>query len=875
MKVAADAGGDWAKFKAEMQRRFKLGDDLLTETDLEMLQRDEFSTVGAFATTFEKMTKRVPGLAEEEQCATFLGHFKNWEASSLTKKATPGKKLTWAAIKEGVIEGELDQVDIFQMRQARKKRKALEATTSDGRDFRKLIEDAVVQLEAEKEAKRKTMAAPQTKGHTIKFCHIRRNDEDEGLISTNYDGDMYDKWGYHLDPKIPGGTRKEALRRAEAGAPPNPPTMFRIWQEKEVRSIIRVEEIGESEEVEQERKNGTTKGESIIVDSDDEIEEDCWGRHATFPIESFLKTWRRQDLEMELTFEELLALRARMIGVIEDRIEEAASRTADSRTKDKFRWDKMALLRKEPLKVGDVVLLYDSSLEKQWSRKLGKRWLGPYRIARCGEHGMYQIEELNGTAWKDWVSDSRLKKFVARDEMSLDPTSLTPFGEAMPRGKGGAGPVGPPQGAARQRVQGWTRREDRPPIFRGGNVELFLVEFEKHANEFRWDGARMRREVRGEGEWAEAIARYVWESATWQEFERKMEGIHPSPVGRDGVPIRFDGTNLDEFLWAYDQFAVEQNIAPETREDQPMTEAGPEGPHESPRQEMDEDQAAKEKELEKQQRAAREQEIKAEIRGKNLEELHKRMEQGERPVNLKDRKGKSVSSQQEEDPPLLSEAWKNFDKLMEVAKGPGAHQQEMGVKLVFADLLTLKGVMKEGFAAAKASYQKVGERLTKVAWKVYDQKVEWEREIKDLKENQETQDRELNAMKDSAEDTFRSQKVEEKADLQEGEDVPLLDKEMLQPEEVSAKEEAKGEEPEWQMPSIVALQRARGGLGAAQQAENARDERMLPITQEAAEEQVVKRVEVETELGAGQGVCQEPIIPQDMPMVAGLEEALG
>ncbi|GBG71556.1 hypothetical protein CBR_g8974, partial [Chara braunii] len=621
MNVAAEAGGDWAKFKAEMQRRFKLGDGLLTKTNLEMLESDEFSTVGAFATAFEKIAKKVPGLAEEEQCTTLLWHFKNWEASSLTKKAVPGNKLTWAAIKEGVIEGELDQVDIFQMRQAKKKRKALDATTSDGRDFKKMIKDAVAQLDAEKEDKRKTMAAPQTQG-------------------------------------------------------------------KAKKAVVQEEEEEEEEEPEP-------------------------SKHATFPIESFLKIWRRQDLETELTFEELLDLRARQIGVIEDRIEEAASKTEDSRTKDKFRWDKMARVRKEPLK-----------------------------------------------------------------------------------------------------------------------------------------------------------------------------------------------------------------------EDQPMTEARPEEPHESPRQEMDEDQAAKEKEFERQERSAREQEIRAEIRRKNLEELHKRTEQGERPVNLKDRKGKSVSSQQEEDPPLLSEAWENFDKLMETAKGPGAHQQEMGVKLVFADLLTLKGVMKDGFAAAKASDQKVGERLTKVARKAYGQGVEWEREIKDLKESQERQDRELDAMKVElekawagneairlvnqtlskgndvlraylqtqqtsfqakeaewekrikeletkveqrtpttlvdwtevqgfemkrlpAEDTFKSHRVEEKADLQEGEDVPLLDKEMLQPEEVSAKEEANGEESEWQMPSIVALQRAHEGLGAAQQAETARDERMLPIAQEVVEEQVVKRVEVEAEQGAG------------------------
>ncbi|GBG69338.1 hypothetical protein CBR_g4034 [Chara braunii] len=141
-----------------------------------------------------------------------------------------------------------------------------------------------------------------------------------------------------------------------------------------------------------------------------------YGRHATFPIESFLKTWRRQDLEVNLSFEELFDIRARQVGAIEERIQEASDQVARSRMDDKDRWDQSARVRKVPLAVGDVVLLYYSSLEKQWSMKLDKRWLGPYRIVRVGDFGAYQIEELNGTEWKDWVFGTRLKKFVAREE---------------------------------------------------------------------------------------------------------------------------------------------------------------------------------------------------------------------------------------------------------------------------------------------------------------------------------------------------------------------------------------------------------------------------------------------------------------------------
>ncbi|GBG90057.1 hypothetical protein CBR_g50150 [Chara braunii] len=534
--------------------------------------------------------------------------------------------------------------------------------------------------------------------------------------------------------------------------------------------------------------------------------------HAMFPIESFLKTWRRQDLETDLTFEELLDLRARQIGAIEDRIEEAASRTADSRTKDNFRWDKMARVRKELLKVGDVVLLYDSSLEKQWSRKL--EWLGPYRVTKCGEHGAYQIEELNGTAWKDWVSGSRLKKFVARDQMR-------------------------------------TRREDRPPVFQGGNIELFLMEFERHAREFGWDNTRMLGEVRGTGEWADPIAKLVRESLSWQDFGWRMEGLHPSSLGRDGQPIRFDSTNLGEFLWAYDRYVdelcipgeqrvgsfllfVRHHIRPFVRSmvasaincghckkllwnyytparqaserrgvekrrrepeteargtfeqgaspgaqreekrkehkshqheraegsdgsnappqpaqremDGPMPDAEPDIPHEPHTQEQREVQSAEEKELDRKERAAREQEIRTRLRMKNLAELHERMQQGKGSEEVKDKKGKGTCTQ-EEDPPLFSEVWMGFDKLMDATERSGGQHQEMGVNLVSTDLLNLKGVIRERFAAARASDQKIGHRLTKVAQKAYSQRVDWKRVAEDLKKELERQGKELEAVK--------------------------------------------------------------------------------------------------------------------------------
>ncbi|GBG78610.1 hypothetical protein CBR_g27836 [Chara braunii] len=686
-----------------------------------------------------------------------------------------------------------------------------------------------------------------------------------------------------------------------------------------------------------------------------------YGRHATFPIESFLKTWRRQDLETNLTFEELLDLRARQTGAIEDKIEGAASRVADNRTKDKFRWDKMARVRKEPLKVGDIVLLYDSSLEKQWSRKLDKRWLGPYRVTRCGEHGAYQIEELNGTTWKDWVSGSRLKKFVARDE----------------------------------------------------------------------------------------------------DFERKMEGLHPSPVGRDGQPIRFDSNNLGEFLWAYDRYADELDISGEQRmgsfllyvrrhirsfvrsivapamnwghckkllwnyytpgrqasgrgslekrrrepeaaergtfeqgissgtqrEDRrkehrshkheraggsggpgvppkpaqrevdcPMPDIEPDVPRKPHVQEQKEEPTAQEKELDRKERAAREQEIRVQLRMKNLAELHERMQQGKEPEVVEDKSGKGTCTQ-EEDLPLFSEVWVSLDKLMDVAGRSGGHHQEMGVKLVSTDLLNLRGMMKEGFAAARASDQKVGERLTKVAQKVYGQRVEWEREIENLKKELGRQSKEVEAVKadmekvwaenevvrqvnqtlnkvndvlrvylraqqvsfkakeaewerriqdletkyarqtptavvdwtevqgfevreQPAEEAFICQKEEKKADQQEGEEIPLIDKEMLEPRGELAVRSSEVGGFEWRMPTGLTLGQEPAMPEERPPAEVVGAEEDPPTTQgevvgQQEGHESVGQTMVETEPRVDLKERQDSAVPQDMPLVAGLRDTLG
>ncbi|GBG81471.1 hypothetical protein CBR_g32461 [Chara braunii] len=458
VKVAVGANGDWSKFKEEMQRRFKLGDGLLTKTDLEMLSRNEFNTAGAFATAFEKMARKVPGMVEEEQCPGAPSGTENLSGAMVTASTPrsgmafrPSSRAGMAALAARTrSKGPPSSSQPPQDNPGPSGEKKMVEVPGDEEDEDEKLREEEDKKADERAKKRgaRTGADKDQKGKKKKYTvRMEEGFDVEGMVDRLLEGhnDLLNlKDILASAPKLRDELKARLPRRfvmdrgseftcAEVKAllkgsgviaeyttathpQANTPVerghstitnLLAKWTDgrpNQWPNFLRIAFFVDNITVR--RSTGYTLATLWYV------------RHATFPIESFLKTWRRQNLETNLTFEELIDSRARQIDAIEGRIEEAASMVADNRTKDKFRWDKMARVRKEPLKVGDIVLLYDSSLEKQWSRKLDKRWLGPYRVTRSGEHGAYQIEELTGTACKDWVFDSRLKKFVARDEVA-------------------------------------------------------------------------------------------------------------------------------------------------------------------------------------------------------------------------------------------------------------------------------------------------------------------------------------------------------------------------------------------------------------------------------------------------------------------------
>ncbi|GBG64025.1 hypothetical protein CBR_g40271 [Chara braunii] len=104
-KVVNAANGSWARFEDGMQRKYRMGDGLLTTADLEAMNREDFTIVGTFVQEFKKKARKVPGISEEAKYAIFLGLLTTSEAAELTSHGGGSAKLTWATIDKGVEEG--------------------------------------------------------------------------------------------------------------------------------------------------------------------------------------------------------------------------------------------------------------------------------------------------------------------------------------------------------------------------------------------------------------------------------------------------------------------------------------------------------------------------------------------------------------------------------------------------------------------------------------------------------------------------------------------------------------------------------------------------------------------------------------------------
>ncbi|GBG64153.1 hypothetical protein CBR_g40852 [Chara braunii] len=230
-KVVDAANGSWARFRDMMQRKYRLGDGLLTTADLEAMNKDDFSMIGAFVHEFKRRARK------------------------LTGHGGGSKKLTWATIDKGVEEGNLDQVEQHQMRLQRRKRKERDATAFGTPGVKRIVTDVLAALGYDNEAKVQRRGVTVAQGRASGAVEEEARREDYGGEET----------GSQILTKA---QRKQ--RNLQVGGQGSGKGM---WQEKEELAIKVEEIVGDSEEVTQRLKAGTIREEPIVVESDDEGQE--------------------------------------------------------------------------------------------------------------------------------------------------------------------------------------------------------------------------------------------------------------------------------------------------------------------------------------------------------------------------------------------------------------------------------------------------------------------------------------------------------------------------------------------------------------------------------------------------------------------------
>ena len=138
------------------------------------------------------------------------------------------------------------------------------------------------------------------------------------------------------------------------------------------------------------------------------------------PIELVVESWQTVNGEAMETREDLIL--ARMQQLDRRRISNAiaAGYLHNSWKSNKVYFDQHHCLRPQNQQPhqGDLVLLYDSSLQANRNTKLNDRSRGPFRITEKSKNStFYRLEELDGTPLSGTTAGDRVKKFYSRKEM--------------------------------------------------------------------------------------------------------------------------------------------------------------------------------------------------------------------------------------------------------------------------------------------------------------------------------------------------------------------------------------------------------------------------------------------------------------------------
>ncbi|GBG67148.1 hypothetical protein CBR_g81573 [Chara braunii] len=213
----------------------------------------------------------------------------------------------------------------------------------------------------------------------------------EEPVTTREGKEEKDSWGAIVGPK------EELIAMAVEGGREAVMSIVKSWEKKELRWMVNQM---------QERKDEDQEGKEFFYA---QIYEGIFrkiglllvGNKQSMKVSiKAREEAERLDDDKRMTTKELIEVRCQQVLKNEEVMEDIANRVLYSRMRDKARWDQVKNVRKEPLQVGETVLPRNSALESTWSGQLGRRFKGPYRVAKRVGLNTFELEDLDETGLK-------------------------------------------------------------------------------------------------------------------------------------------------------------------------------------------------------------------------------------------------------------------------------------------------------------------------------------------------------------------------------------------------------------------------------------------------------------------------------------------